>query len=302
MNVLRIKLFGGGRVEFAETHPRVKLTSTTCFLLAYLVFYRQRAHPRDVLLNLMWGDLPSERARGCLNTALWRLRRHLEPQGIPTGTYLISTSTGEVSFNCQSDFWLDVAAFEQTVLDTLRHPPEQAVESQVAQLESAIDLYTGDLLESCYCDWVLPERERLRNLFLDAHYYLMGYYHTHQNFNRALQHGSVILAYNPLREDVHRQMMRLYNGSGQRSLAIQQYKICRQTLLDELDIEPMPETQALLEKITGSATGTASLSQAYNLNQGDVHLALARLQTALDTVNQARFELEQALSGLPDSR
>jgi DNA-binding SARP family transcriptional activator len=298
MNVLRITLFGGGGIEFTGAVPEEKLTLTTWFLMAYLVFYRQRAHPRDVLLNLMWGDLPPERARGCLNTTLWRLRRHIEAHGTPAGTYLNTRSTGEVCFNCQSDFWLDVADFEQNVLSVLKTPLAQAAESQVQQLENAAALYTGDLLESCYCEWVLPERERLRNLFYDAHYYLMDYYHIHQNFHRALEHGSMILANNPLREDVHRQMMRLYHDSGQRSLAIRQYNICHQALLDELNIEPMPETRALLDQINGSAR-PASLLQTYVPNQGDIYLALARLQTALDAANQVRLELEQALSHLP---
>jgi DNA-binding SARP family transcriptional activator len=296
MNTLRIALFGGGRAEFVDLKQQEQLTATTCALLAYLVLHRQRAHPRDILLNLLWGDMPPDRARGCLNTTLWRLRRQLA-----AGKYLLTHSSGEVCFNCQSDYWLDVAAFEQAVESTLLIPPELAGESQANELEQAIALYTGDLLESNYCEWVIPERERLRGLLYDAHYYLMCHYHKREDFHRALEHGALILANNPLREDVHRQMMRLYNDSGQRSQAVRQYQTCRQALHEELNIEPMLETRLLLDQITASS-GPASASIKIIHDQHEVHLAMTRLQVALETVNQARYELEQALIRLPKTQ
>ncbi len=294
MNKLRIVLFGGGRVEFAESQKYEALTTTTCALLAFLVFYRQRTHPREVLLNLLWGELPPERARGCLNTALWRLRQRIEPFGTPSGTYLVTSSSGDVCFNCQSDFWLDVAAFEKSVESALAVSHDQT-DNQAAQLEQAISLYTGDLLENSYCDWVLPERERLRNLCLDAHEYLMHHYHTRLNFHRALDHGAQILAFNPLREDIHRQMMRIYVDNGQRSLAVRQYQICQQVLHTELNIEPMLETRLLLEQVSGSSL----ISEKFPISDqvtSEVKQAMERLQLALDVVNQARQDLERALN------
>ena len=294
MNTLRITLLGSVRLEHGESKQEEKLTATPCALLAFLVLFRQRFHPREVLLNLMWGDLPPERARGCLNTALWRLRRRLEPQGVPSGTYLISTSAGELAFNCMSDYWLDVAAFEEITNHVMHTPPAHAGEKEIYDLENAISLYTGDLLESQYCDWVVQERERLRNLMLDARYYLMNHYQNRQDYPRALAHGAQILSANLLREDVHRQMMRLYNESGQRSMAVRQYQLCRQALFSELNIEPMPETRLLFEQISGYT----SLKPGTEDNQNEVNLALAHLHTAIETVNQARLELEQALERL----
>ena len=39
---------------------------------------------------------------------------------------------------------------------------------QVAELEAAVKLYTGDLLEGLYTDWCLLERERFRLLYPDG--------------------------------------------------------------------------------------------------------------------------------------
>jgi DNA-binding SARP family transcriptional activator len=90
-------------------------------LLAYLVLFR-RVHAREVLLDLFWGEYREDRARKCLNTALWRLRKVLEPAGVPRGTYLMTTSMGKVGFNRQSDCCLDVAEFEKHTPKALDRP------------------------------------------------------------------------------------------------------------------------------------------------------------------------------------
>ena len=104
---------------------------------------------------------------GASVTALWRLKLALEPDGVQPGAYLISTAA-TVSFNNDSEHWLDVAAFEEGVglIRTLGHATANAQDWQRA--EGAIGQYTGDLLEGFYDDWAIRERERLRLLYLDS--------------------------------------------------------------------------------------------------------------------------------------
>ena len=113
MSVLRIHLFGCVRIEQEGGRASEKPTRAVQGLLAYLLLQRHRCHSRDVLCGLFWADQDEDSARGCLNTALWRLRRVLEPEGIPRGTYLTKTADGEIGFNCESDYWLDVAVLER---------------------------------------------------------------------------------------------------------------------------------------------------------------------------------------------
>ncbi len=296
MDALRITLFGAVRIEHTENKHPEKLTATTCSLLSFLVLYRQRYHPRDVLTNLMWGELPPQRARNCLNTALWRLRQQIEPFGTPPGTYLLSNSAGELAFNCQSNYWLDIATFEEIVTRTLKTPLQELRAADLEEIEQAIHLYQGDLLESNYCEWVIQERERLRNLMLDARYYLLRYYQQMHRVSEALMHGSQIIASDPLREDAHRQVMRLYAESGQRSLAVRQYQICRQVLKSELNIEPMPETRNLLDAILTSDAPAPVESPSAQNEQKELQQAVARLHLAIDSVNAARLNLEEIIS------
>ncbi|MFQ6102462.1 MAG: BTAD domain-containing putative transcriptional regulator, partial [Anaerolineae bacterium] len=193
MRVLRISLFGGVRIAHDGQISGMKVTRIVQTLLAYLLLQRHRSHPREVLAGLFWGDHSQERARSCLSTALWRLRRVLEPEGTPRGTYLMTTPAGEIGFNRESDHWLDVAVFEEQVGRVLAKPIHAVEAAGVRELESALQLYRGELLEGFYDDWALRERERLRCLYLNSLAHLMRYYKHHGAYEQSLAYGQQIL-------------------------------------------------------------------------------------------------------------
>ncbi len=290
---LCIYLFGGVRVEInGEPAADIKLTYTVQALMSYLLLHRHRTHSRDVLASLLWADCPQERARNSLNTAIWSLRRFLEPSGVESGTYLISTSSGELGFNPKSNYWLDVAAFESQLDQLLSTPIEQAPDTQIQSVAQTIQLYTADLLEGYYTDWALQERERLRTYYLDGLYYLMRYFYHAHHFVKTLAYGRKILNNDPLREEVHRQMMRAYMKNGQRSLAVKQYKLCCKLLATELDILPMIETQELFKEIVD--TGSLS-ADTLKPKTADLHPFLFQLQAAIESVDLARKNLQEAM-------
>src|SRR5262245_57439984 len=124
MDILQVELFGGVRVTHNNWLTEVTITREIQSLLAYLLLQRYRAHSREVLVGLFWAEHSQEKARRALNTALWRLKRALEPDGIPAGTYLISTHPSEVSFNRESQYWLDVEVFEQGINHLVTYPSQ----------------------------------------------------------------------------------------------------------------------------------------------------------------------------------
>ncbi len=69
------------------------------------------------------------------------------------------------------------------------------------------------------------------------------------NYNSALKATSRLLELEPWQEEGHRQMMLLLALTGQRSAALAQYETCRRILAKELHTDPLPETNALLERI-----------------------------------------------------
>ncbi len=295
MEGLQVSLFGTARIQRTGQPADLRLSPALISLLAYLLLYRHRLHSREVLLGELWGDLNEERARNCLNTALWRLRRTLEADDIPCGTYLISHPNGEVGINVSHDLWLDVAIFEEETKCATLQKIESVSENDITRLEYAITLYNGELLEGNYDDWTLRERARLHSLYLDSLAYLMQYYERQNDYTRSAYFGQQILSIEPLREEIHRSLMRLYIQSGQRSLAVRQYETCRSILEKELSIPPMPETQALYALLI-SEGGPATISTSQSNFQ--FREALERMHHSLQMQEEALGLMHQALAML----
>ena len=77
--------------------------------------------------------------------------------------------------------------------------------------------------------------------------------------DRAIATARRLLALDPLPEPVHRALMRLYAGRGERATALKQYQACREVLEAELGVVPEPDTVTLAEDIRGGGAGeTAS--------------------------------------------
>ena len=293
MGILQVTLFGGIRITKNNWTTEIKIPREVQLLLAYLLIHRHRTRPREVVAGIFWGELGQERAHASLSNALWKLKKVLEPAGIPSGTYLVNTHPSEVGFNRESQYWLDVEVFEQETCHLLASPPDQADETNIHELEKILGLYQGELLEGSYKEWALGERERLRILYLKSLRYLLQYYRFRGLYEDGLAYGQQILNVDPLREDIHREMMRLYQDNGQRALAVRQYEVCRLTLGKELGISPMEDTQALYTKILTEADSQHSpmiSNQPNNVDQ-----AIGQLMQANQTIDLAKEQIQQAL-------
>ena len=241
MSTLRLYFLGTLDIRY-DSQPLPKPpTLKSQSLLAYLVLHHHRPQPRDRLVGLFWGDRPQRKARRSLSTALWHIRRCL-PNDIP-----ILSDPHTVQFDPQSDLWLDVDQFEKLVdWETGRLVDW---ETRVSALCAAVDLYRGDFLDGFYDDWIINERYRLETLFLEALARLMVGHETRGEHQAALATALRLLGRDPLREDAHRLAMRAYCRLGQRNAALEQYRRCREVVLEELGTEPMIETTELYQAI-----------------------------------------------------
>ncbi len=249
--MIKIFLFGGFRVFYGDLTSEIKMTRGDKRLLAYLLLNRGRAHPRVKLYGVLWGDRDEESARGSLSSALWRLRRTLKDKGAPGGPDVVKTRSEEVGFNTKCNHWQDVASFEEQVHRVTAKQIEAMDADDAAQLKNALDIYTGELLEGFYEDWVLRERERLHGLRLRGMEHMMRYKRHARAFDKAEIWGKEVLSQDPLREDVHRELMRLYAESGRRGAAARQYAICCGIMEEYLGSPPSEETETLYIEIAG---------------------------------------------------
>jgi DNA-binding SARP family transcriptional activator len=279
----RVHLFGGCWVEREGWAAPVRFARAAETLLSYLVLHRQTAHARDELAGLFWGQLSEDRARNCLNTTLWRIRRVLEPDAASRGSLITTLPSGDVRFSPACECWIDVAVFEEALDELLVRAPEDLTESDVERLETAIGLYTGDVLVGVFEDWALIEREHLRARHIAAQMHVLAAHRAHGDLQRSLTHARRVVSAEPLREEVHRQLIGLYRDAGQPADARRQYEACRTILHDELGIVPAAETQALV-----------SLLDAPRPRSAPAHDPTAELHHALDLVQRAASALRDA--------
>ncbi|MEO8082558.1 MAG: BTAD domain-containing putative transcriptional regulator [Ardenticatenales bacterium] len=246
--MLIVKLFGNVSISTSTPAAQPNLMPLPQALLAYLVLHSHQLHTREALIDVFWGDLEPARARAALNTALWRIRAAIEPAGESDGRYLLSANDS-VGFNGDGDAWVDVHVFARRVASLTARPAHLLTGGETTELATALALYHGDLLDGMYWDWILPQRERLRLMVLDAMTLLLHVHALHCRYAEGIRWGRRILDLDPLRESVHRDLMRLQCANGQRGLALRCYEMCRQILWTELRIEPMPQTRALFDQI-----------------------------------------------------
>jgi predicted ATPase/DNA-binding SARP family transcriptional activator len=241
---MRIYLFGKPEIHDAQGQPVRLTTRKVEQLLAYLCLHRDQAQARERLAGLLWGESPEEKARVSLRAALHALREALEPKPDQKGKFLLLSRTS-VQFNPEAPCWVDLGQFEKLSeqADVLRGS------EQTHALEEAVALYRGELLQGTYDEWCLEARDRLKDLYLKALQELVVCHTEQREFAQAIHCAKELLAKNPLLEEVHRQLIYLYFATGNRNAALEQYRECQRILKEALDVEPLPETQALYREI-----------------------------------------------------
>ena len=144
-------------------------------------------------------------------------------------------------------------------------------------MEEAVALYRGSFLEGfslkgCldFDDWSILVRERLHRLALTAFSRLADYYKYRGEIKQACEAARRLVALESWQEEAHRRLMRLLALSGRRSEALAQYKRCRSTLQEELEVGPERETTALYERIRDGET-------LYTIDPGPPHNLPAQL-------------------------
>ena len=238
MSGLQLALLGGFHARLTSGAALALPTKKAQALLTYLALPVGRAHPRDKLAALLWGGIREESARASLRQALFSIRKAL---GEMDGAL---SQAGDALALDPTSVEVDVALFEHAVKDGT---PDG--------LERAVELYRGDLLsgfvldEAPFEEWVLGERERLRELALEALARLLAHQRKTGATEPAIQSALRLLALDPLQEPVHRTLMRLYMEAGRRGTALRQYQQCVSALGRELGVEPEAETKALYEEI-----------------------------------------------------
>jgi DNA-binding SARP family transcriptional activator/TolB-like protein len=244
-----IELLGELRAHQGDRDVTRFETRKTGALLACLALHRGRAVPREVLAEQLWPGEDPDATRPRLRQALAALRRALEPPGTPAGRVLIA-DRATVRLDPQTVI-TDVAEFERA----LRDAAQAASSDERRQLLShAVALYRGELLPGCDEEWVLPERERLAEAYITALGQLAGLQAAAGDLEGAIAARRQAVRADPLREESHEELMRLYAAAGRASDALRQYRELEHLLREELGAAPSAATRSLVEQLRTAAS------------------------------------------------
>jgi predicted ATPase/DNA-binding SARP family transcriptional activator len=218
-----------GPVEVAEGDRVVPLGGAKPrALLATLLLHANEVVSVDRLTDVLWGEHPPDRATNALQVYVSQLRKAIG------GDVVKRRGTGYVAEVERGD--LDLARFEDLVAEARRLPPAEASE----RLRSALALWRGEP------DVDAARLEELRIAALEDRIdadLALG------RQSEVVAELQALVAAEPLRERPRAQLMLALYRSGRQADALAEYARARETLVEELGVDPGPELQRLQHAI-----------------------------------------------------
>jgi DNA-binding SARP family transcriptional activator len=179
---------------------------------------------RSEVRGVLWPSLPEADAAGRLRTALWNLA--------PLRSLLVSEDREAISLDQSVD--VDVPDMLQAAA---------AVDDGETR---SPDLFAADLLPTWDEEWLMMERERLRQIRLHALEQLSRRFAEAEDYGTALDAALTCLHADPLRESAHRAVIRVHLAEGNMAAAVAQYDRCRAVLESELGLPPTRQLTELM--------------------------------------------------------
>ena len=286
---LTLNFFGGFQAAIDGEPVAESRAKRIEALLIYLVLEANHPHRRELLIGLLFPDMPDDTARANLRQTLSRLRKAIhDAQAEPP--FLLSNRES-TQFNLQSQHQLDVVQFRAGLVGCAAHRGgrDDSCGDCMALAATAVSHYKGPFLagffledSSAFEEWAEGYRQQFQAEALAALEAVTAYHERRGEYEPAAQFARQQLAIEPWREPAQQQLMRILALQGERNAALVAYDAFCQTLMDELGVEPLPETAALAEQIRGAADERPySLPpREQNLVGRDEELALLSAQLA----------------------
>ncbi len=261
---LHVQLLGRFRLSIDDAPVTTLDSPRLQALLAYLLLQRDASHARAHLAFQLWPDTTEAQAHANLRTLLHRLR-----QALPDTDRFLHVDAQTIQWRGDASATLDVAEFERALAQAA--PAEQVGNQDAVRvaLREAVEQYGGDLLPALYDDWVLLERERLRQAFLAGLEKLVVLLEQAGEYAAAIGYAQRLLRHDPLHEAAYQHLMRLHARSGDRASAVRIYRTCATVLERELGVEPSPATREAYERLRHVEAQPPPASRSTSLAERD---------------------------------
>lgn len=281
---LHLELLGRPIVRRTGSDPAPVPLSLQSFL-AFLSIEREAGCHRDRLIDSLWPDVPADQGRRRLNTAVWRSRNLF---GGGRDGALVATRTGYIALD-RTMLAIDIAPTIHALSTEGRAAAERGDVGAVEALRHAVLVDANQFLAGNYDEWAVQTRHQLEAAVVKGVETLLDVVSTPAE---TTAWAELLVRIDPLREDTHRRLIRLYADAGRRADALRQYEICVRHLRDDLGVEPLIETTLV-------ATAIREGIDPLPANAPDPRRALCQLREALASCHLVLDHLEAAIAALP---
>lgn len=235
---VRLNLLGG--FQLVIDGEGVEVPASSQRVLAFLGLH-PRPQLRQQIARILWHEMTDQRAVANLRAALWKLHSIRER--------VIAARADRLSLG--GDVGVDVA----DVLGTARELLDVGRDTLLCEPGSSaalLDLFSNDVLPSWEDDWIVFERERVRQLRIHAIEALSVRFSGEGRHAEAVEAGLAAVAADPLRESAQRALIEAHLAEGNTADARRQFEVFCDLLSRDLGVRPSPVLSAL---VAGRSTG-----------------------------------------------
>jgi DNA-binding SARP family transcriptional activator/tetratricopeptide (TPR) repeat protein len=219
-------------------------------ILCFIASRQNHRATKDAIIETFWPDTPLEDIDKNFWPTISYIRRALNSNQEVKKNF-IRYRESAYYLNPEFNYFLDTEEFERLIAAARARRREADATGFSEAARSAIEMYRGEFLEEFYDNWVEEPRAYYRNIYFATLKELADHHHRTQEYEQSITYCKVILNRDAYREDVHRQLMDGYARLGNRAAIKEQYEGLKALLMEELGVDPLPETVATYKRLTG---------------------------------------------------
>lgn len=198
-------------------------TSKTQELFIYLLQNNGVIIEKSAIIDLLWDEYNLEKAYSLLYTTIYNIRKQIKPY-----------EPHIVLHNRSYGYLLELQEVEIDLVhweEELEGLPEMNSAS-IGAYEKTMQKYSGVYLSDYDYTWLEAERHRLEKLWFHTAKQIALFYVQTKKLTEAIRWYDTIAHHYPAIEEIHFELMKLYEANGEFTLMMQQYntlhKICRE--------------------------------------------------------------------------
>jgi DNA-binding SARP family transcriptional activator len=185
---------------------------------------------RDCVAGHIWPESSHERAHSSLRTALWKIRK-----------------ADDAIIECGRDHLRLGRSVRIDLHDTIQRARSVLEVGPTADDTIDITMFEADLVPDWDDEWLLLQRERLRQLRIHALESLSHSLRLEGAHGRSIEAAYAALAAEPLRDSAHACLIAAHLAEGNRAQATQHFTTYSRLMRDELGLAPSESVARLLD-------------------------------------------------------